>query len=230
MLYVANEMFGAGVSAAEVGKGTTAKAFTRTLIAKGDKIMPRSLADEFDVAGAGDDFKLQMQKMVQAERDRLAGVGGTPPSPPKPPDKGGTPTPGGLPTSKGTPFPTPPVPDSQQTGSFFRRWRDAPTDDAKEYAMFSAGRGAPSLGQGPFHWEDMVNFACANEWGHGEKKDTHFFTAAVQKLATMPEVVAMDGSGSRDIAILAGMEDLAHEWLGHTHAEGVRRMGSGATF
>ena len=219
-MYVANEMLGAGVSATEVGKATAAKVFLRKLIAKGDKIRPRSLADEFEVAGAGDEFKLQMQKMIQAERDRIAGGGGTP-NVPKQLPSGDTPRPEVLPKPGGSP---------KQTGSFLRRWRDGLTDDAKEYATFSAGRGAPSLGQGPFHWEELVNFACADEWGHGETKDAHFFTAVAQKLATMPEVVAMDESGSRDIAILVGMEELAHEWLGNLYTEGVRLMGSGATF
>jgi uncharacterized membrane protein YgcG len=230
-LHVANETLGAGVSAADVGRGTAAKVFLRTLIAnKGDKMAPRSLADEFDVAGAGDDFKLQMQKMALAERDMLAGVGGTPPSPPKSPHEGGTPLPGGSLTSGGTPKPTPPVPGGPPTGSFLRRWRDALTDDAKEHAMFSAGRGAPSLGQGPFHWEDVANFTCAQEWGVGAESGVNFFTAAVQKLATTPEVVAIDDSGSRDVASGAGMEELAHEWLGHLHTIGVQQMGSGATF
>ena len=219
-MYVANEMLGAGVSATEVGKATAAKVFLRKLIAKGDKIRPRSLADEFEVAGAGDEFKLQMQKMILAERARIAGGGGTP-NVPKQLPSGDTPRPEVLPKPGGSP---------KQTGSFLRRWRDGLTDDAKEYATFSAGRGAPSLGQGPFHWEELVNFACADEWGHGETKDAHFFTAVAQKLATMPEVVAMDESGSRDIAILVGMEELAHEWLGNLYTEGVRLMGSGATF
>ena len=169
-MYVANEMLGAGVSATEVGKATAAKVFLRKLIAKGDKIRPRSLADEFEVAGAGDEFKLQMQKMIQAERDRIAGGGGTP-NVPKQLPSGDTPRPEVLPKPGGSP---------KQTGSFLRRWRDGLTDDAKECATFSAGRGAPSLGQGPFHWEELVNFACADEWGHGETKDAHFFTAVAK--------------------------------------------------
>jgi hypothetical protein len=221
-LCVANEMLQAGVSATDVGRGAAAKAYLRNLMAKGDKIMPRSLAGEFDVAGAGKDFKLQMQKMILAERNRIAREGGPSPSPPKSPTSGETPQPGGAPPVGGTPQP--------QTGSFSRRWRDGLTDDAKEHALFTAGRTAPRLGQSPFHWEEMVNFNCAQEWGDGADSGVHFFTAVVLKLAKMTEVIAIDDSGSRDIAIGAGMEELAHEWLGHLYTVAVQRMGSGATF
>jgi hypothetical protein len=230
-LYAANEMLGAGVTAAEVGKGAAAKDFLRKLIAKGDKIVPRSLAGEFDVAGAGGEFKVQMKKMIQQERARIASTAGGTPGRPGGPLGGktpaGTPTPGTAPKTGG---PTLPPTGAPKIGSFHRQWRDALTDDATEYAMFSAGRGALSLGQGPFHWEDMVNFTCAREWGVGSESGVHFFTAVVQKLAMMPEVIAIDDSGSRDIASGAGMEDLAHEWLGHLYTIGVQQMGSGATF
>jgi hypothetical protein len=227
-LYTANEMYSAGVSAGDVGKGEAAKEFLRKLIAKEKSPTSRRLMGEFNVAGASDEFKQRMQEMVIEEEARIAEAASQ----------------SSRENSQESPWPeggqegTPP-PRSRQAGrqgsapkthgTFGKVWKDALTDLEQEYANFSAERGTQGLGTSPFAWEEMVNFAAAQEW-HGPEDAHHFFTVVAQKLAAMPGVVEWDDSGTRDIAIDAGMEEMAHEWLGNLYATCRSKMGSGATF
>jgi hypothetical protein len=143
--YTANEILRVPASEEDVGKGSHAKDYLRSLLKKDEVPNPaKNLANEFSMAGMNEDFRKKMQLLFDEEQARVAKAAlesqGN--------DTEDTPEPSGSrPSGK-----APKKRSIEILGSFGKAWKDSSTDLAAAYGQFTVGRDPPKLGTDQFDW------------------------------------------------------------------------------
>jgi hypothetical protein len=100
---------------------------------------------------------------------------------------------------------------------------------------FVGERGDLTLSGGESGWKSLVNFGAAQErlpadYRRERMRGMNFLTAAAVYMGENSKLMDLDPTGLGTAPMEVGNEEQTSEWLGAMYAEGVRRMGRGATF